>query len=267
MEMMAESRPRRWARWLTGAASVSVAAVRVSPGPASAGPDDPLKDVPVVPAPIVENENGGAPPADRDFVTKVRLAGLWEMPAGNMAVEKGASKRVREIGQMISEQHSKLDELARDTASKLRMPLPDEPNAEQKVWLGEMRRSTGAEFDQIFVDRLRAAHGKIFPVIGTIRSGTGNDSVRLLAQQTNQYVLTHLTLLESTGLVDWSALPKPPDPGPAVNAQNAVSAAGPGVLASASGAAAAPTSPVVWLILVIALVAGVFSAIRLFKPR
>lgn len=40
----------------------------------------------------------------------------------------------------------------------------------------------GTEFDRVFVDRLRAAYGKIFPVIGGVRSGTRNDVVRKLAR-------------------------------------------------------------------------------------
>ena len=42
--------------------------------------------------------NGRAAPlsaADRDFVVRVRLAGLWEMQAGMMAASKGADPRVR----------------------------------------------------------------------------------------------------------------------------------------------------------------------------
>jgi hypothetical protein len=34
-------------------------------------------------------------PSDVDLLVKARLAGLWEMPAGQMAQEKGSSERVR----------------------------------------------------------------------------------------------------------------------------------------------------------------------------
>ncbi|MEK8109355.1 hypothetical protein NKG94_41275 [Micromonospora sp. M12] len=51
--------------------------------------------------------------------------------------------------------------------------IPSEPTAEQKGWLAEMQKASGARFDQIFVTRLRVAHGKIFPVIGAVRASTG----------------------------------------------------------------------------------------------
>lgn len=150
--------------------------------------------------------------ADRDFLVKVRLAGLWETPAGLMAVEKGVSPRVREIGQMIGSQHRQLDALVVQAAAELGVPLPDEPNADQTRWLEEMRAATGAQFDYIFVDRLRVAHGKVFSAVANIRAGTRNAVVRRLAQSANGFVLTHMTLLESTGLVDYTALPLPPQP-------------------------------------------------------
>src|SRR5206468_11516338 len=64
--------------------------------------------------------NGRAAPlsaADRDFVVRVRLAGLWEMPAGMMAVSKGADPRVREVGREIAAQHVVLDRPTRDAAA------------------------------------------------------------------------------------------------------------------------------------------------------
>ena len=78
-----------------------------------------------------------------------------------------------------------------------------------------MQRAAGSAFDHVFVLRLRAAHGLIFPAIAAIRSGTHNDVVRRLAQEANQFVMTHLTLLEGTGLVDYGHdVPIPPDPAP-----------------------------------------------------
>src|SRR4051812_2857966 len=157
---------------------------------------------PVVPVPpnglLSDKAQGELSAADKDLVVKVRLAGLWEVPAGEMAQKKSNDRRIQQVGADIAEQHTALDLLARDAAKKLDIELPDEPNADQQKWLGEMREAAeGEAFDQVFIDRLRAAHGKIFPAIATVRTSTRNDTVRKLAQQANQFVMTHLTLLES----------------------------------------------------------------------
>ncbi|MEV6491362.1 DUF4142 domain-containing protein [Actinoplanes sp. NPDC051633] len=198
-----------WGR-LVGPALAAVAVLLIEPGTAALAEPG----VPVPPGELQDGRNTGkVSAADRDLVVKVRLAGLWEIPAGDMAQEKSDDPRIREIGRTITLQHEKLDELARAAAKKLKIKLPNKPNADQQGWLAEMRDAAdGEEFDRIYIDRLRAAHGKIFPAIATIRTSTRNDAVRKLAQQANQFVMTHLTLLESSGLVDYAALPAAPDP-------------------------------------------------------
>ena len=198
----------RWRR-LWGPAVVAVTLLLMDPGRAALAEPG----VPVPPGELLDDRNTGeVSAADRDLVVKVRLAGLWEIPAGDMAEEKSDDPRIRKIGRTIAAQHVKLDEFARAAAKTLGVKLPNKPNEDQQGWLDEMRAAEGEEFDQIYIDRLRAAHGKIFPAIATIRTSTRNDVVRKLAQQANQFVMTHLTLLESSGLVDYTGLPEAPDP-------------------------------------------------------
>ncbi|MEU4620153.1 DUF4142 domain-containing protein [Actinoplanes sp. NPDC023801] len=169
---------------------------------------------------LTDTGEGNVAEADIDFVIKVRLAGLWEIPAGEMAQKRSKSNRIKSIGRDIADQHGSLDSLVLAAAKKLDIELPNKPNKDQQGWLDEMEAAEGEEFDQIYVDRLRAAHGKIFPAIATIRTSTRNDTVRKLAQRTNQFVMTHLTLLESSGIVDFESLPTAPPPNAAPAAAN-----------------------------------------------
>jgi predicted outer membrane protein len=195
-------------------------------------------------------------PADRDLVVKVRLAGLWEIPAGEMAMTKGVSPRVRQIGQMIAAQHVRLDALDRAAAKEVGVALPNVPTPEQRRWLDEMADAKGTDFDDIYVQRLRAAHGKIFPAIGVVRATTENDTVRKLAQSANAFVLNHLTLLESTGLVRYEELPKAAAP-----------VTGPIAAAAKRSSDGGLAVPVIWMILATALIAGAVFTTRMVRPR
>ena len=229
---------------LAGAAVVALAA----PAVAFAGPPIPTQ---------LSN-------ADLTLLNGVRTAGLWEMPAGQMAAERGAHARVRQIGAMIAQQHVKLDQDVADAANQLGVALPTQPTAQQTGWLNEMRgASSNQEFDQIFVTRLRAAHGKIFPIIGAVRSGTRNEIVRKVAQEANTVVEGHLSMLESTGLVRYGELP--PIALPEVDI-----AANGSVLQTAQGRAEAGSgfSPaVVWVVLVAAVLVATGNSYRVFRPR
>jgi predicted outer membrane protein len=257
--------PRRSTRpftWVAGVSAVVLVALLAPAAPASAIPTAP----PVPPETQLSNGNGvgAVTPADRDFVVKVRLAGLWEIPAGNMAQTRTDNAKVKQIGKTIAEQHVLLDKLTIEAAAKLGVALPDDPTPEQQAWLNEMKSAQGPQFDQVYTDRLRSAHGKIFPAIANIRSGTRNDVVRRLAQQANQFVMTHLTLLESSGLVDYGSLPAPPQP----VAPNAAPAVDPGMIAIAKqGPPGGISTNVVLIVLAAALLAGVVSTMRIFRPR
>jgi predicted outer membrane protein len=259
--MIAPRSSRRLHRWLVGILAMVLATLLAPAGAAHAS-----GDVPVPPnTGLTDKGAGTVSQADKDFVIKVRLAGLWEIPASNMAIEKSDNERVVNIGKSISQQHVVLDQFDRDAAKKLGIELPNQPNGDQLSWLAEMKNANSTTFDQIYVDRLRAAHGKIFPAIATIRASTRNDSVRKLAQQANQFVMTHMTLLESSGIVDYAALPTAPPPAPAN--KGPVPMDGQVLAAASSSSVPGVNTSVILLVLAAALVAGVITTMRIFRAR
>jgi len=252
-------RPRSWGRYLSSALAASAALILLAPDVARAEPG-----VPVPPSELITDKAAGAvTAADKDLVIKVRLAGLWEIPAGEMAQEKSDDERIQEIGRDIAEQHGELDAYARAAAKKLKIDLPDEPNSDQQGWLDEMQDAEGTDFDRIYIDRLRAAHGKIFPAIATVRASTRNDTVRKLAQRTNQFVATHMTLLESSGIVDFKALPTAPAP----NASTGPTAAKQVANAASQSPVSTANLPVLLAVLVGGLIVGGFATSRLMGNR
>jgi putative membrane protein len=252
---------RQLQRWSVGFSATLLAFLLAPVSPARAA-----GDIPVPETSYKDKGTGVITAADKDFVIRVRLAGLWEIPAGNMAQEKSDDPRIVTIGKSISAQHVVLDKLDREVAKKLAIELPNVPNGDQLGWLAEMKAANSTTFDQIFVDRLRAAHGKIFPAIATIRSSTRNDSVRLLAQQSNQFVMTHMTLLESSGIVDYGQLPTAP--APVVTGKGPVPVDGQMIQAAQSnGGIPGVNTTVILFVLAAALVAGVITTMRIFRAR
>jgi predicted outer membrane protein len=160
----------------------------------------------VLSAQTVSTQYGPLSALDRDFITKVRLAGLWELPAGQQAEQKGTTQAVRTAGQHLVLGHTFLDQRVRDVAGKLGLQLPDEPNAQQKQWLATLNAAQGTDYDSKFANILRLAHGKVFSVVAQVRASTGNSLVRALADDANTTVLDHIKVLEATGYVDWDAL-------------------------------------------------------------
>ena len=162
---------------------------------------------------IVATQWGPLSPADRDLLVKVRLACLWEMSTGQQAQQQATNPAVKEAARKISAEHTELDQKVRDTADKLGVPLPSSPNTQQLGWMKEISSKTGSDYDRTVVQRMREAHGIVLPVIAEVRVSTRNDMVRAFAADTQEYVTRHITYLETTGLVNYSALPEQQSPG------------------------------------------------------
>jgi predicted outer membrane protein len=162
---------------------------------------------------VVATQWGPLSPADRDLIVKVRLACLWEMSTGQQVQQQGTNPAVKEAGRKISAEHTDLDQKTRDIADKLGIPLPASPNAQQIAWMKEISSKTGADYDRTAVQRLREAHGIVLPILAEVRISTRNDLVREFATDGTAYVTRHIGYLESTGLVDYNALPEPQSPG------------------------------------------------------
>src|SRR3954470_951760 len=106
----------------------------------------------VLSADTIVTQYGPLSAQDRDFITKVRLAGLWELPAGRLAQEKGTTPAVRTAGQHLVDGHTFLDQRVRDVAARLALPLPNEPTDQQKQWLATLNAAQGADFDRKFAN-------------------------------------------------------------------------------------------------------------------
>ncbi len=58
----------------------------------------------------------------------------------------------------------------------------------------EISAATGADYDRIFVQRLREAHGIVLPIIAEVRVSTRNDLVREFADTSDAFVQRHIEL-------------------------------------------------------------------------
>ncbi|GGP85734.1 DUF4142 domain-containing protein [Streptomyces melanogenes] len=157
---------------------------------------------------VVNTPSGPLTPADREFMRRIRLAGLWENPSGQMTQSKSSNPSVKEAGMHLIMGHADLDRTVVQDAQILNVPLPQQPNPQQQGWLNQMNADQGEAFDRDFANLLRSAHGKVFPIVAETRAKTQNTLVRALADQANNTVLDHIGMLEKTGLVNFQSLAK-----------------------------------------------------------
>lgn len=152
---------------------------------------------------IANTQWGPLTEGERDFVVKVRAAGLWEHPLGLIGLQKGQSPAVKTASQHLVDGHAALDASCRKIAPMLNITLPNVASPQQQGFVTQLQAESGRQFDTDFANILRMTHGSIFNAIAKIRSTTKNTLVRALADQANNTVLDHITVMEKTGLVDF----------------------------------------------------------------
>ncbi|WP_395293733.1 DUF4142 domain-containing protein [Kitasatospora hibisci] len=175
---------------------------------------------------VVQTPTGPLTAVDRDLVKRVRLAGLWEIPAGRMALAKGTTPEVKVAGQHLIDGHTDLDRAVLTAAQTLNQSVPTEPSAQQQGWLRQLEAAQGPEFDELFANILRSAHGQVFAVLGQVRASTQNATIRDLASMANITVLDHMNVLEDTRLVKFDKLNPPPSGSAAPSASRPPAPAG-----------------------------------------
>ncbi len=152
---------------------------------------------------IAQTQWGPLTEQDRDFVVKVRAAGLWEYPLGQIAQQKGTTPEVKEAGKHLIDGHAALDAACRKIAPMLNITIPNVASPQQVGFVNTIDSSSGQQFDSNFANILRVTHGSIFNAIAKIRSTTKNSLVRSLADMANDTVLDHMTVMEKTGFVNF----------------------------------------------------------------
>jgi putative membrane protein len=173
--------------------------------PASAAPGDDDAPKPFVMPETVDTSNFNE--ADMVFLEKVKQAGLWEIPTGEKAEKNGLSKRTREVGKLIADDHRVLDDDVTRVAAAFGHPLPSQATLEQKTWTSEILGASGKKLDELFAQRLRFAHGVVYGAIAQVRAFSRNALMRDFAKQCEIFVHRHMSLLESTNEVDMAAMP------------------------------------------------------------
>ncbi|WP_306320822.1 MULTISPECIES: DUF4142 domain-containing protein [unclassified Streptomyces] len=140
--------------------------------------------------------------ADRDFVVKVRSAGLWEFPLGQEVLKRGTRPEVKEAGRHLIVGHALLDASCRRISQEMDIALPNQPTPQQQQFVATVQSKRGTEFDSTASNIMRVTHGQIFPAVSAVRATTQNTEIRRLANEANDVVRDHMEVLEKTGLVN-----------------------------------------------------------------
>ena len=133
-------------------------------------------------------------PEDKEFVVKAGIGGLYEVQAGNLALQKAASAEVKAFAQRMVTDHGNANtELARLATSK-GLALATELDGELEGAVEHLASLSGAEFDKAYMQHMVPDHEKTVADFDKA-STTGTDAdVKAWAQKTLPTLQEHLRM-------------------------------------------------------------------------
>jgi putative membrane protein len=154
---------------------------------------------------IAHAASGQASATDTALVTQFAQSANWEITAGKWAQNQASSPAVRTAAAAVVTDDNALAAQLAPIASQFGVSLPTQPSAEQRGWLSQLHDEAGGTFDHDYVNLVRQNDGGLFTALAAARAGTRNDLIKQFAQGAVDVVMRHMTMVESTKLVDATA--------------------------------------------------------------
>lgn len=169
-----------------------------------AGADDAMMDDTAVNAPATDDMAMGEPVTTANYVSKAAMSDIYEIEAGEMAVEKGQSAETRRFGQMMVNDHTKSsqDMKAALDAQPGASPIPNRLDAKHQDMIARLERAEGEAFDREYMTQQMNAHRTAL-ALHKGYADTGEDpSLKAFAQKVLPVIRQHhdrLSQMSDTG--------------------------------------------------------------------
>jgi putative membrane protein len=95
---------------------------------------------------------------DQEWMVFAHQSNLAEIAAGKAAVQQATTDQVREHGQMLIDDHTRLDSDLTAAADQFGVDLPSEPTEEQQQILASVTAKSGEAFDTAWVEAQITSH-------------------------------------------------------------------------------------------------------------
>lgn len=135
--------------------------------------------------------------SDTAFMKKAANGGMTEVSLGKLAGEKGESKEVKDFGEKMVTDHTKIGDNLKEVAGKLGVTLPEKIDATHQKKIDEMEKKSGAAFDKAYVNAMVTAHEKDIAAFEEAGKETKNEDLKKFIDDSVPTMKEHLEMIKN----------------------------------------------------------------------
>jgi putative membrane protein len=134
--------------------------------------------------------------ADHSFVMKAAEGGMAEVELGKLAASKGSSEQVKQFGQKMVDDHSKVNDELKTLAQNKNITLPTDLNSKDKSTKKKLEKLSGAEFDRAYMQAMVKDHSTDVSEFRKEANSGKDPDVKAFAAKTLPTLENHLKLAQ-----------------------------------------------------------------------
>jgi putative membrane protein len=134
---------------------------------------------------------------DKMFLHKAAEGGMAEIQLGQLAAQKGGSDAVKQFGQKMVDDHTKLNEQMKPIAASMGVMEPKHLSKADQAVYDKLNSLSGDAFDNEYITTMVKDHRKDLHEFRNEQSATTNPDLKMAVAQAEQVISQHLSMIES----------------------------------------------------------------------
>lgn len=143
-----------------------------------------------------QDPNGTAAMMDKQFVRSALEGGMAEVQMGQLATQKSSNPDVKEFGQKMVDDHTKLGDQMKQVAAQMNVKLPDSLSSKDKSTIAKLSALDGDAFDKAYIKEMVKDHKKDEKEFKQEAIDASNPALKGVVSQGAQVIGQHLQMIE-----------------------------------------------------------------------
>ena len=147
-------------------------------------------------ASLAMGQSSGPSASDKKFVQEALEGGTAEVQLGQLALQKGNSDDVKQFGQRMVDDHTRLGDQMRQIAQKERITPPAGISMKDKALAARLKSLSGHSFDKAYIEAMVRDHRADLMAFKKEASTGTDSSLKDAASRGSEVISNHLHMIE-----------------------------------------------------------------------